>query len=177
MEELDLKNEIEKLRNSKAGSSFQLTGMIYSARDAAHMKLKEMLDTKKKIPLSFKDSIIYYMGPTPKKPGNVIGSCGPTSSYRMDDLLEITLRLGVAATIGKGERDTRVFDLIKKYKSPYLVTIGGAGAYLAGRIVSSKAVLFEELHSEAIFELYVKDFPVIVGIDIFGNTILKKISA
>lgn len=171
---LKLNENIETLREAKVKTQVYISGTIYSARDRAHKRIYDLFKSKKKIPLSFKNSIIYYMGPTPSREGYPIGSCGPTSSYRMDDYLETMLKLGVIATIGKGERQDFTFELIKKYKSPYLITIGGAGAYLANCIVSSRVVLFSDLGTEAVRELIVKDFPVIVGIDIWGSSIFQN---
>lgn len=168
-------NDINKLRDAEVKTKIFLSGKIFTARDAAHKRIIELVKTKKAIPLDLNNSIIYYMGPTPTRDNYSIGSCGPTSSYRMDKYLEDFLKLGVIATIGKGERDSGVNKIIKKYKSPYLVAIGGAGAYLAKCVVSSKTILFEDLQAEAIRELIVKDFPVIVGIDIRGDTIFDKI--
>jgi fumarate hydratase subunit beta len=164
-----LDKDIKILRKAKSGTFLSLTGRLYSFRDAAHKRLKEMYDLNKQIPLDLKNSVIYYMGPSPAKPGNPIGSCGPTSSYRMDPYLEFSLKLGIAATLGKGERTSLQAKLIKKYKAPYLITIGGAGAYLAGCIKTSKAILFEDLGAEAVMELTVENLPVIVCMDIYGN--------
>ncbi len=171
---LDFAEDIIKLREAKTKTNISLSGKIYTARDAAHKRINEIEKLNKNIPISLKNSVIYYMGPTPARPGYPIGSCGPTSSYRMDDYLETTLKLGLAATIGKGERKNFVNELIKKYQSPYLITIGGAGAYLANCVISSKTVLFDDLGAEAVRELYVKDFPVIVAIDIWNNSIFKR---
>jgi fumarate hydratase subunit beta len=171
---INLETDSDKLRKAKVLTSILLSGKIYSARDAAHKKIKELLDAGVDLPISIKNSIIYYMGPTPKRPGYQIGSCGPTSSYRMDSFLEMTMKMGIAGTLGKGERADFIDDLIIKYKTPYLITIGGAGAYLAECVLSSKTVLFEELGPEAITEMVVKDMPVIVAIDIYGNKIFKK---
>jgi len=171
---INLEKDLNKLRESKSGTYLLLSGKLYSARDAAHKKLKEMFDKNEKIPEFLKNSIIYYMGPTPTRPNNQIGSCGPTSSYRIDSFLELTLKIGIAATLGKGEREDFTKNLIKKYKAPYLITIGGASAYLAECVVSSRVIMFEELGAEAITELVVKDFPVIVAIDIYGNDIFSK---
>lgn len=165
------KADLEILRNSKSADSFLISGTIYSARDAAHKRITEAVQAGGEAPLFLKDSIIYYMGPSPARPGNVIGSCGPTSSYRMDPFIELSLQLGVVATIGKGERAPSVAELAKQYKAPYLITIGGAAAYLAGCIVSSRTVLYEDLGAESIKELVIKDFPVINAIDIHGGTI------
>lgn len=168
------KNDINTLRNAKVGDTFYLNGIIYSARDAAHKRIKELVDNNEKLPISLEDKIIYYMGPTPKRPENPIGSCGPTSSYRMDKFLETSLDLGVIATIGKGERDKKVTELIKKHNAPYLITIGGAAAYIAGCIISAEIILFEDLGAEAIKKLELKDFPVIVAIDTTGKSIFEK---
>jgi fumarate hydratase subunit beta len=169
---IDLDNDLKLLRESQAGTSLILDGKIYTARDAAHKRFKSMLDNDEKIEI-LKNKIIYYMGPTPAREGYPIGSAGPTSSYRMDDYIEVTFKLGVIATIGKGNRNPFVIDLIKKYQAPYLVTIGGAGAYLAECIKESKTVLFDDLGAEAVRELTVENFPVIVGIDIYGNSTIK----
>lgn len=165
--------DLQILRESKSADSFLISGTIYSARDAAHKRISEEVSAGGKAPLFLKDSIIYYMGPSPARPGNVIGSCGPTSSYRMDPFVELSLQLGVVATIGKGERDPAVTEFVKQYRAPYLITIGGAAAYLAGCVVSSRTVLYEDLGAEAIKELVIKDFPVINAIDIYGGTIFS----
>lgn len=170
---IDLDKDIEKLRSLKSGSSLLLNGSIFTARDAAHKRIASMIANKESIPIDFKDKLIYYMGPTPARDGDPIGSCGPTSSYRMDDYIEMTMQLGIAGTIGKGTRAPFVTELIKRYKAPYFVTIGGAGAYLAKCVVSAKMMMFEELGAEAVTELVVKNFPVILGIDSDGNQSFK----
>ncbi len=172
-ESIDLNNpeSVQILRNSKAGQFLLLSGKIYSARDAAHKKFASS-EIDKQV-LDLKDKIIYYMGPTPARPGNPIGSCGPTSSYRMDKLFEVSLKLGISATIGKGDRADFCRKLVVEYKSPYLITFGGASAYLAQRVLDSRVVLYSELGAEAVCELTVKDFPVIVGYDIYGNSSLS----
>ncbi len=168
---IDVDKQYDNLRNSKAGVSLLISGTIYSARDAAHKRIAAMLSRGESIPVDFTNKIIYYMGPTPPREGSPIGSCGPTSSYRMDDYFEMTCKLGIAATLGKGERSPELTNFIRKYKVPYLITIGGAGAYLAGCVRSSKTVLFEDLGAEAVMELVVENFPVIVAIDHRGNSI------
>ena len=172
--EIDIDKEPGLLKKLDAGIYCLLSGNMFVMRDAAHKRIKEMIDNGENIPVSFKDSIIYYMGPAPARPGKVIGSAGPTSSYRMDVYLEMSLQLGIAATVGKGGRSSSAIDLIRKYKAPYLVTIGGAGAYLAGCIISSKTVLFDDLGPEAVIKITVEKFPVIVGIDISGRKSLKE---
>ena len=171
---LNLTADIDKLRTLEAGTEVFLSGKILAARDSAHKRIRKITGRGEAFPVSLKNAVIYYMGPAPARDGYPIGSCGPTSSYRMDDYLEDTLRLGVVATIGKGERDIKLNKVIKKYKAPYLITIGGAGAYLAECVVSSELLLFEDLGAEAVRELIVKDFPVIVGIDYRGISIFKK---
>lgn len=162
---INIDKDFELLKKVNKGDLLYLTGEIITARDAAHKRIEEYLKSNKELPFILKNKIIYYMGPTPTKPGLKIGSCGPTSSYRMDDFLEMTLQIGVVATIGKGERANFVENLIKKYKSPYLLAFGGAGAYLAKCVIDAKIIAFEDLGTEAIMRLIVKDFPVIVGID------------
>lgn len=170
MIKINLDTEAAVLREQKAGASLLLSGTMYSARDAAHKRMQILLHEGKDLPVLLKDKVIYYMGPTPTKPGRAIGSCGPTSSYRMDGFLEMTLQNGVAATIGKGTRDANVTKLAKQYHAPYLLAVGGAGAYLAQCVVSSKITAFEDLGAEAVRELVIKDFPVIVGIDKNGDS-------
>ncbi len=162
--------DIEIMRGTPVGTILLLCGYIYSARDAAHKKIADSIIEGKNL-FDFKDKILYYMGPTPARPGNPIGSCGPTSSYRMDSYLEMMLKLGVSATIGKGDRDSSVLDIIKLYKAPYLTAVGGASAYLAKKVKSSKVVLFPELGPEAVVELLVDQFPVIVSYDINERSI------
>lgn len=170
MIKINLDTDAPLLREQKAGTSLLLSGTIYSARDAAHKRIQNLLNEGKSLPITLKDKVIYYMGPTPTKPGKAVGSCGPTSSYRMDVFLEMTLQNGVAATIGKGTRDSNVTKLAEQYQAPYLLAIGGAGAYLAQCVTSSKIVAFEDLGAEAVRELTIKDFPVIVGIDKNGES-------
>ena len=157
----------------KCGQEVLLSGTIYTARDEAHKKLVELIMAKKSLPFDLKDAVIYYSGPTPKRPNGLFGSCGPTTSSRMDKFTPILLGRGLAAMIGKGRRSSRVRDLIKKEKAVYFLAIGGAGAYLAKRIKSSATLAFKKLGPEAIYKLEVKDFPLIVGIDSSGRSIYK----
>lgn len=170
MIKINVDTEATVLREQKAGTALLLSGTMYSARDAAHKRIEALLAKGEDVPIPLKDKIIYYMGPTPTKPGKAVGSCGPTSSYRMDGFLEMMLQNGVAATIGKGTRDANVTELAARYHAPYLLAVGGAGAYLAQCVVSSKIIAFEDLGAEAIRELVIKDFPVIVGIDENGDS-------
>jgi fumarate hydratase subunit beta len=158
----------------KAGDEVLLTGDIYTARDQAHKRLVELIEKGKKLPFDLKGQVIYYCGPTKTPPSKVIGSCGPTTSARMDKLTGPLLAAGLKAMIGKGRRSEEVRRLIKKYKAVYFLATGGAGAYLAKRVISVKLVSFKELGPEAIYRMRVKDFPLIVGIDPDGRDVFEK---
>ena len=169
--EINLNEDVEAVRVAKVGETILLSGTIISARDAAHQRIEELFNSKTGIPVSLENMLIYYLGPTPTREGKIIGSCGPTSSYRMDNFIETTYKLGSIGSIGKGERSVFVTGLVKKYRAPYLVTFGGASAYLAGCVTRSKLIAFPDLGTEAIYQLELSRFPVIVAIDIYGNTI------
>ncbi len=156
-----------------AGEELLLCGKIYTARDAAHSRLYETIKTGKALPVDLSDNVLYYCGPTPAKPGRAIGSCGPTTSGRMDKFTPVLLEKGLGASIGKGRRSDEVLRAIKKYKSLYLVAIGGAGAYLSSRIKRSMVIAYKDLGPEAIYELWVEDFPVVVAIDSKGKSIFQ----
>ena len=168
-----LTNDVVK--KLKIGDEVLLSGTVYTARDQAHKRLTVLLSNKNKLPFDLKGTVIYYTGPTPTKPGQVIGSCGPTSSYRMDKYTPELLKLGLKATIGKGRRAKEVVAAMKKYKAVYFAATGGAGALISKCVKSSKVVAFPELGCEAIYKLEVKDFPLIVINDIHGNDLYKKI--
>ena len=155
------KNIIKTLR---LGEEVLLNGPVLTARDAAHKRLAETLKANKKLPVSIKNETIYYTGPTPARPGKIIGSCGPTTSARMDPFTPILLRHGLLGMIGKGERTKEVCSLIKKFNSVYFITIGGAGAYLSEKVESKKVVAYKDLGPEAIHRLILKDFPAIVEV-------------
>lgn len=155
----------------KRGEEVFLSGTIYTLRDAAHKKLAHLIANKKSLPFDIKDAVIYYAGPTPKRENGLFGSCGPTTSSRMDSFTPLLLEAGLAGMIGKGRRSSSIRGLIKKRKAIYFLTVGGAGAYLAKRITSSRVIAFKELGTEAIYKLEIKDFPLIVGIDSKGNDI------
>ena len=165
------KKDIIKL---KCGEEVLLSGVLYTARDVAHKKLTSLLKKNKKLPFNIKNSAIYYAGPTPGNKSFAFGSCGPTTSSRMDPFTSSLLKNGLSLMIGKGRRSEEVRKAIKKQKAVYCLAIGGAGAYLAKRIKSSKLIAFKELGPEAIYRIEVKDFPVIVGIDSRGKDIYKK---
>jgi len=162
------KKSRKKLR---CGERVLLTGTIYTARDAVHKKLSRLLANKKRLPFAIKDAVIYYAGPTPAREDGLFGSCGPTTSSRMDGFTPLLLKNGIAAMIGKGGRSDEVRRAIQKHGAIYFLAAGGAGAYLAKRILSCKAVAFRELGAEGIYELEVADFPLIVGIDSKGRDI------
>ena len=154
----------------KAGDEVLLSGAIYTARDQVHKKLVEAIKRGQRLPLALRNQIIYYCGPTATPKGKVIGSCGPTTSSRMDELTAPLLRKGLLAMIGKGRRSVAVKDLIKKYRAVYFLAPSGCAALLAKKVVSKKLVGFKELGPEAIYRLEVKDFPLIVGIDSRGRS-------
>ena len=156
-----------------AGDYVYLTGTIYTARDAAHKRMQESLDKDGSLPIDIKDQIIYYMGPSPAREGKVIGSAGPTTAGRMDKYTPGLLDLGLGAMIGKGKRTQAVMDAIVRNKSVYFAAVGGAGALLSKSIIKSEVVAYDDLGTEAIRKLEVKDFPVIVVADSKGNCLYK----
>ena len=158
----------------RAGEMFLLSGTIYTARDAAHKRLNDLLDQGKELPLPLQGQIIYYVGPTPTPPGHIYGSAGPTTSMRMDAYAPRLYDLGLTATIGKGYRTQPVTDACVRNKAVYLVAIGGAGALLGKCVSKVEPVAFEDLGAEAITKLEVKDFPVTVAIDPLGNNVYSK---
>ena len=158
----------------KAGDAILLSGVIYTARDQAHKKLVDAIRRGKNIPLKLEGQIIYYCGPTPAPKSRPIGSCGPTTSGRMDDFTPILLAKGLLGMIGKGDRSREVKAAIKKYKAVYFVAIGGAGAYLSKRVERAGVVGYKELGPEAIYRLEVKDFPVVVAIDSKGRSLFNE---
>ena len=165
------KEDAKKLR---AGDSLLISGVIYTARDAAHKRLCESLKKGEALPFPVKDSVIYFVGPTPKKPGQVIGSAGPTTSYRMDSYSPDLIALGHTAMIGKGKRDEKVIDAMKKYGAVYLGAIGGLGALLSKCIKKSEVIAYPDLGAEAIRRLEVEDFPAVVVIDSLGNNLYES---
>lgn len=164
METVRLTTPVQKeaIVGLKPGMKVLITGYIYMARDAAHKRMVEALDRGEELPFDVKDQVIYYAGPCPNKPGQVIGSCGPTTSCRMDAYAPRLLDLGLRAMIGKGERSDAVVDSMRKNHAVYLGATGGAGALLAKSIQSQEILAYEDLGAEALRKLYVKDFPVIV---------------
>lgn len=163
----------EDAADLKAGDYVYLTGTVYTARDAAHQRMQETLDRGEKLPFDVKGNMIYYMGPSPARSGRVIGSAGPTTSSRMDKYTPELLDLGLGGMIGKGKRSQAVIDAIVRNGAVYFAAVGGAGALLSQRIVSSQDIAYEDLGTEAIRKLEVKDFPVIVVIDSKGNNLYE----
>lgn len=163
----------DKIKNLKSGDMILITGTIYTARDAAHKRLLNALEKGDTLPFDVKDSIIYYVGPTPAKPGNEIGAAGPTTSYRMDTYAPKLLDLGLKGMIGKGKRSKEVIESIVKNKAVYFGAIGGAAALISKSIKKSEVIAYEDLDSEAIRKLEVEDFPVTVIIDSKGNNLYE----
>ena len=161
----------EGARELKAGEKILLNGVMYTARDAAHKRIIETLQSGSELPVEIKDIAIYYAGPAPNKPGQVIGSCGPTTSGRMDAYAPELIELGQTMMIGKGLRNTDVIEAMKKHGAVYVTAIGGAGALLAKCIKKMECIAYEDLGAEAIYKLEVEDFPVIVTIDSEGNNL------
>ncbi|HIS89607.1 TPA: fumarate hydratase C-terminal domain-containing protein [Candidatus Avigastranaerophilus faecigallinarum] len=160
-----LTSNINEIRQLKTGDEILLTGEIYVARDMAHKKLKELIDNNKELPFEIKDKIIFYAGPCPNRPNEVIGSIGPTTASRMDKYAEELYNLGLLATIGKGDRSNNVINSIKKNKGKYFTVVGGIAALLSNKVIKSEIIAFEELGAEAIYKLEIEKFPVKVLID------------
>ena len=161
--------DFETLKNLKAGERILLTGTIYTARDAAHKRLHNLMQQSAVLPFELKDAAIYYAGPTPAKKSQIVGAIGPTTSARMDVFTPELLKNGVKITIGKGDRAPEVALACKEYGSIYLCALGGAGALYSKCVKSCEVVAFDDLGCESIKKLQVQDFPLIVGIDYFGN--------
>ena len=159
--------------NLKAGDLVNITGYIYTARDAAHKRIFELIKKSQKLPIELKGQIIYYVGPAPAKPGYPCGSAGPTTSYRMDPYTPPLLDRGLKGMIGKGLRSQEVIKSIKKNKAIYFAAVGGAAALIAKSIKKSEVITYEDLGAEAVFRFYIKDFPAIVVIDSTGNNLYE----
>lgn len=157
----------------KAGEKVFLSGYIYTARDAAHKRFVDALEKGEKLPLDIKGQIIYYCGPSPAPPGKVIGACGPTTSSRMDAYSPKMLSLGLKGMIGKGKRSQAVKDVMKECKAIYFGATGGAGALLSKSVVSSETIAYEDLGPEAVVKLEVKNMPLFVINDIYGNDLYE----
>ena len=161
----------EEIRSLHAGDYVYLTGTVYTARDAAHKRMKEAIDQGIELPFDIRDNMIYYMGPSPARDGRPIGSAGPTTAGRMDKYAPQLMDLGLSGMIGKGRRTQEVTDAIIRNCCVYFAAVGGAGALLSKRILSSEVIAYEDLGTEAIRKLTIENFPVIVAIDSEGNNI------
>lgn len=157
----------------RAGDTVYISGVIYTARDAAHKKMIETLESGGELPFDIKDAIIYYAGPCPARPGEIIGSCGPTTSGRMDAYAPRLIELGLTGMIGKGERTDEVYSAMQSCGAVYFGAVGGAGALLAKCIKEAELIAFEDLGAEALRKLYVEDMPVVVIIDSQGNNLYE----
>ena len=160
-------------RELKAGDIVKITGYIYTARDAAHKRMTEAAAKGESLPFDPKNQIIYYVGPTPAKPGQVIGSAGPTTSGRMDAYAPKMMELGLTGMIGKGKRSAAVKDAMKKYGAVYFAATGGAAALISGHIKQAEVIAYDDLGTEAVRRLYVEDFPAVVVIDSNGNDLYE----
>lgn len=158
----------------QAGDNVYLTGVIYTARDAAHKRINELLDQGEALPFQLQDSIVYYAGPTPTREGMAIGSCGPTTSSRMDRFSPRLLSLGQVGMIGKGQRSPAVVDAMQKHGAVYFCAIGGAGALYARAVKRCDVIAFEDLGCESVKRLEVEEFPVIVSIDCHGGNLYER---
>lgn len=166
-----LKEQIQSLR---AGDTVFLSGTIYTGRDAAHKKMCELIKAGKELPFDIRNQVIYYAGPCPAKPGNPIGSCGPTTSYRMDAYAPMLCDLGLIGMIGKGQRGQEVIDAIRRNGGIYFAATGGAGALIAQCVKAAKVIAFDELGTEAVRELQVENLPLIVAIDARGGNLYQE---
>ncbi len=171
MIELNLPIDKERIKKLHAGDSVLISGTIYTARDCAHKRLKEMIERGEKLPFDMNGAFIYYAGPCPAKPGYASGSCGPTTSARMDAYASLLLDNGLGGMIGKGEMSADVTEALKRNTGVYFAAIGGAGATYGKAIKKSELIAFPELLSEAVRKLEVENFPAVVATDCEGNTI------
>ncbi|MBW2505459.1 MAG: fumarate hydratase C-terminal domain-containing protein [Deltaproteobacteria bacterium] len=161
----------------QAGDLISLTGSLYTGRDQTHRRLVALLDEGRELPIDLKGQLLYYVGPSPAKPGQVIGAAGPTTSYRMDAYTPRLLELGLKGTLGKGSRSMPVREAMKKHGAVYLATVGGAGALLSKSIVKSDLVAFEDAGPEALFRFEVVNFPAVVINDLAGNDYYEMVTA
>lgn len=164
----------EVIAKLRAGDRIYITGYLFTGRDSAHKKLIELVKEDKELPIDVKGQFIYYVGPTPARPGKPIGSAGPTTSYRMDSYAPTLQAMGLKGTIGKGSRSEEVKESLKKHKAVYLAAVGGAGALISKSIEDSEVIAYPELGPEAIRRVKVKDFPCIVINDMYGGDLYEE---
>lgn len=165
------------LQTLKSGDLIGLTGILYTGRDQTHRRLIALLDEGKELPVDLQGQLLYYVGPSPAKPGQVIGAAGPTTSYRMDAYTPRLLEMGLRGTLGKGSRSMPVREAMKKHGAVYLATVGGAGALLSKSIIKSDLVAFEDAGPEALFRFEVENFPAVVINDLEGNDYYEMVTA
>jgi fumarate hydratase subunit beta len=161
----------QTIKKLNIGDRVFLTGYMYTGRDAAHKRLVELITRNKELPINLENETIYYVGPAPAREGQIIGSAGPTTSYRMDPYTEALMEKGLKGMVGKGRRSQDVIDSIKKYRGVYFAAVGGAAAYISKCIKKKELVAYEDLGTEAILRIYVEKFPVIVAVDSKGKSI------
>lgn len=171
MKKINTPLQDEQIKNLSAGEEVLLNGAIYTARDQAHKRLAEAIHKRTKLPIDLREKIIYYCGPAGTPEGKIIGSCGPTTSSRMDEFTPVLLKAGLKGMLGKGSRSQDVIKAVKKYKAVYFLTYSGCGALLSRYVSKKRLVAYADLGPEAIYELEVKDFPLIVAIDSKGRSI------
>lgn len=171
---IKLTTPLQDVRTLKAGDEVALSGVIYTARDAAHQRLVKLIEEGKPLPFPAEGAIIYYVGPSPAKPGEPIGSAGPTTSMRMDGLTIPLLEQGLKGMIGKGGRSAEVIEAMKKHGAVYFAAVGGAAALIAQSIKEVEVVTYPELGAEAVHKMVVEDFPVVVAIDSQGRNLYEE---
>ncbi|MDR1695317.1 MAG: Fe-S-containing hydro-lyase [Endomicrobium sp.] len=171
---MNIQELLLNIEDIKAGQRILLSGTIYTARDAAHKRIIDILNKGENAPFELKNSAVYYCGPAPAKPGEIIGACGPTTSARMDVFTPKMLEEGVKILIGKGARSEAVCDSIKKNKAVYMAAAGGVAALLSKTVTSCELIAFEDLGPEAVYKLEVRDMPLIAAVDSNGNDVFKK---
>jgi fumarate hydratase subunit beta len=164
----------QTVKDLRAGDSVLISGIIYTGRDLAHKRLTDSMKAGEKLPFDLQGAVIYYVGPSPAKPGKVIGSAGPTTSYRMDAYSPYMIENGLAGMIGKGNRNQAVLDAMKQHGAVYFAAVGGAAALIARTIKAAKVIAYEDLGPEAVRELVVEDFPAIVINDMYGGDLYKQ---
>ena len=174
MKHLQLPLSKEDIKRLHAGDAVMLSGTIYTARDCAHKRLFSLLDAGMPLPFELKGAIIYYAGPCPAKPGRASGSCGPTTSARMDSFAPRLFDLGLGAAVGKGEMCEEVRQALQRNTACYFAAVGGAGAVYGNAIKKSECVAFEDLLSEAVYRLEVENFPAVVAMDCYGESVYQK---
>lgn len=175
MDKIKVRSPLEAscIKELRAGDLVLISGDIYTARDAAHMRLNQMIEEGEPLPFDLLGQIIYYAGPSPTRPGAVIGACGPTTSYRMDELTKPLFEKGLMGMIGKGDRSDALIEQMKAFGTIYFAAIGGAGALISSCVKQNDVVAFEELGPEAIRRLVVEDLPVVVVIDSYGDNLYR----